>query len=335
MRNVQRVVTVTLNTAIDRVLEAPGLAIGEHLKVKQVSRQPAGKAINVSRALAILGGDSIATGLVGRDELDMFEAELHQAGPGRVICQLLTVRGATRENITIIDPQAHVDLHLRDEGFAVTEQDVRRMRTKIDLLARPDALVIFSGSLPRGLSAEAFGGMVIAALRASAKVVLDVEGALLRKTLSTMSALSTADAPMPRLWMVKPNRQELEQAFDEDELNDASAVMAAARRLGKQAHWVALSLGPEGAWLVGDQGVWRGEVELAEREVANTVGCGDCLLAGLLWGQMQGYHPARVLREGLAAAAANAMQSGVACFNSDQITPIRDRASIREVDLSA
>ena len=91
------VITINLNTAIDRVLEVPKLIAGAHAKGKQISRYPAGKAINVSRALSRLKCDSVATGFVGQGEAGMFEQFLRDTKPGGIICQLLSVRGQTRE----------------------------------------------------------------------------------------------------------------------------------------------------------------------------------------------------------------------------------------------
>jgi fructose-1-phosphate kinase PfkB-like protein len=80
---IESVITVNLSTAIDRVLEVPDFRIGGHARVRQISRYPAGKAINVSRALARLGRTSIATGFVGQHEQDHFDRFLRSMSPGR------------------------------------------------------------------------------------------------------------------------------------------------------------------------------------------------------------------------------------------------------------
>ncbi len=129
------IVTVTLNTALDRVLNVENFAIGEHLPAEEVSRFPAGKGINLSRGLARLGRDSIATGFVGNEESSQFEQVLKRSTPGRAVSQLLSVRGQTRENITILDPLNHTDTHIRTAGCEITRQDVQRIVSKLGLLA--------------------------------------------------------------------------------------------------------------------------------------------------------------------------------------------------------
>jgi len=105
-----RIVTVTLNPAIDHLLEAPQFAVGSHVRARRIGRNPAGKGINVARVIATLGSRCIATGLVGKGELGMFESFLDERGEGRVTNQLLVIHGRTRDNVTIMDQigRAHV-----------------------------------------------------------------------------------------------------------------------------------------------------------------------------------------------------------------------------------
>ena len=63
-----RIVTVTLHTALDRVVEAPGLAVGAHIHASEVVCYPGGKGVNVSVTLDRLGVANQATGFVGREE---------------------------------------------------------------------------------------------------------------------------------------------------------------------------------------------------------------------------------------------------------------------------
>ena len=50
------IVTVTLNPAVDKVLEVPGFHVGAHVRASVASLLPAGKGVNVARGLVRLGG---------------------------------------------------------------------------------------------------------------------------------------------------------------------------------------------------------------------------------------------------------------------------------------
>ncbi len=146
------IVTVTLNPSVDRVIEAPRFAVGSNVRGNVVARYPAGKGVVVSRVLATLGSRSIVTGLIGSEELNYFETFLERVGEGRIITQFLVARGRTRENITVVDPVEDTETHVREIGFEVREDDVVRITSKVGLLAHRGALMVFSGSIPPGVS---------------------------------------------------------------------------------------------------------------------------------------------------------------------------------------
>ncbi|MCC7204606.1 MAG: hypothetical protein IT441_05970 [Phycisphaeraceae bacterium] len=327
------IITVNLNTAIDRVLEVPGLALGAHLAGKRLSRYPAGKGINVTRALATLGRASVATGFVGEAELQDFEEFLDETSHRKAICQLLSVRGRTRENITLIDPQAHTDIHVREEGFEVTRRDLVRMRSKIGLLARPGTLVIFSGSIPQGMTAEDLRPLIHAASAGGAALALDLGGELARETVKELSAPTSASPPQGS-WMIKPNAQELVEMLGVPATNDRQQLLGLAEKLLDRVTWVALTLGAEGAMLIGREGVWSGRLSIPAEDgeaALHTVGCGDCMLAGLVDAASTGAEPADMLRRGLACATANTLLPGAATFDLNQVQKLEPLAQIEKL----
>lgn len=334
------VITINLNTAIDRVLEVPKLTAGAHAKGKQISRYPAGKAINVSRALSRLKCDSVATGFVGQGEAGMFEQFLRDTKPGRIICQLLSVRGQTRENITLIDPVLHTDTHIRDEGFEVTDADFHRMMSKLGLLARPNAIMVFSGSLPRGMDIPKLNMLLMMAMSGGAKVVLDVAGDMLAQLIGLDPAAGPDAAPPPPddnpLWLIKPNQQELAHMLGLEEVTDDQQIVEAGLKLARNVRHVVVTLGSQGAWLIEGDEAWRGRIEVDQKEVINTVGCGDSMIAGLLEGYLCGSNPGPgvddqghapqtpegMLKRGLAVATANALGPGIAEFDLELVREI-------------
>ncbi|MCC7407628.1 MAG: hypothetical protein IT442_06125 [Phycisphaeraceae bacterium] len=327
------IITVNLNTAIDRVLEVPGLALGAHLAGRRLSRYPAGKGINVTRALATLGRASVATGFVGEGELQAFEEFLDETSHRKAVCQLLSVRGRTRENITLIDPEAHTDIHVREEGYEVTRRDLVRMRSKIGLLARPGTLVIFSGSIPQGMTAEDMRPLIHAASVGGAALALDLGGELARQTIEELTAPASASPPQGS-WLIKPNAQELVEMLGVPATNDRHKLLDLVRGLLDRVTWVALTLGAEGAMLISRQGAWSGRLPIpaeAGGTALHTVGCGDSMLAGLVDAAADGSEPADMLRHGLACATANTLVPGAATFDPDQVRKFEPLAQIEKL----
>ena len=323
MNRLPRIVTVTLHTAIDRVLEVPDFAVGEHVPARQIARQAAGKGINVSVALARLGVASIATGFVGHGEDAFFAQRLRDAIPGRAISQLLTVRGATRENITLLDPNRHTDTHLRTQGYTVTDRDVSRLAAKLGLLANPQAVVIFSGSLPEGMTLDQLRALVSLANGRGARVALDLAGSALRHIVGTDLGIARQ-----KVWLIKPNRQELADAVGQPTLATPDALEDAGRTLAKGSTWVAVTQGSEGSSLVSEEGGWHAQTSMPSGAVVNTVGCGDCFLAGLVAALVQDQPPAEALGRANAVAAANACTREVCGFEKDQIQNLAQQTHV-------
>ena len=316
MTNPSTIVTVAMNPAVDRVIEVPNLSLGDHQIGRLVSRTPAGKGVNVARALSALGMSSLVTGFVGDDCFDEYETFLREAS---VQGQLLRVAGRTRENITLLDPVRGVDTHIRDAGFEITSEDLVRLRNKLNLLAGDGVMVIYSGSLPPGVSPEAFREMVETTLRAGALVVVDTSGPAL-----------TAVADLP-LQLVKPNVDELALLVDHPISGD-DEIIAAGRALSRTIQTVIVSCGSAGGYVFVAESAMLGQVDLGSRPVVNTVGCGDCLLAGFVVERAKGAPVRDAYRRALAVATAAAVNLNPGEFDPAVVDELTARTAVEPVE---
>ncbi|MHC5035318.1 MAG: 1-phosphofructokinase family hexose kinase [Planctomycetota bacterium] len=285
-----KIITVTLNPAVDKVLEVPDFQVGAHAKARTRAVLPAGKGVNVARGLTRLGGRALACGFIGRDEERMYAENLGAEG---VDARFSAVPGRTRTNTTVLDPEAHTTTHLREEGFEVGQDDLARLTESVAgfLAGGTGRTVVFSGSLPPGMTPADFAALVIACGEAGAQVVVDTNGPALRAALET-GCVET----------LKPNLLELAECLGrpvprEDAVAGATELLGPAKR-------VLLTLGAEGAYLVTADLTVGQRCPLAESEVRNTVGCGDAFLAGWLRGEQVGGDESESLCWAVAAGAA-------------------------------
>ncbi|TVQ31399.1 MAG: hypothetical protein EA376_09835 [Phycisphaeraceae bacterium] len=298
-----RIVTVTLNPALDHVIVAENFKIGKRVAGwiaddRYPAGFPTGKGIAISRVLGFKGIRSIATGFVGRNELDMFEGFLEKKASGRVVSQFLVVQKRTRDNITIVDPVNETETHIRDVGFEVQQDDVKRISSKVAMLSRPDTIVCFAGSLPRGLEPEQFGRLVARCVGQGARVVVDTNSEGLR-------GLKTR-----RLWMIKLNVDEVGMLADlpvdsRERLIEAARSLTAAR--GGSYDVVLVTRGADGAMLFTEDVALIGQVSVHPGRIVSTAGSGESLVAGVLSVLNKGGDWVSALREGLALATANAI----------------------------
>lgn len=310
-------ITVTPNPSVDRTLEVPGLAVGRHLKGRLVRVQPGGKGINVARCLAALGVPSVVTGIVGQAELGLFRDSF--AGTA-VTLELVPTPRPTRTCTTILDPESHTDTHIREEGSHVDAQEIEVLRAKLNSLACPDALVVFCGSLPPGMTASALTSLVEACHARRAQVAADLNGPDLRAALRA------------RLLMAKPNVQELGECLGRD-LRDASEpeLLAAATELLNRAETILVTRGRDGAFAVRSGEALAGRVEIGAPR--NTVGCGDAFLAGYLAALWRGEPLRDALRLALACGAAQALAEAPGRLSATLVRQLAKRARFRQLPL--
>jgi len=313
-----QIIAVSLNPAIDRVVEAPGFQAGGHQRVRRVARYPAGKAINVARAMAALDQQAVVTGFVGEAEAAWYRQFLQEEGI--VDCRLTPVKGSTRENISIADPlSTNTDTHLIEEGFTVTSSDVAQLRDVLGSFAIGGRLIAFSGSLPTGLSVEQFTELLQYCLDSGAEVAVDSSGAALS---------AAADLP---LWLVKPNRQELEEMAGSS-LQTYEQQKDIASKLAQRIRWVLVSAGAEGAWLFDKHNSRRAVLKLPADEIVGTVGCGDVLFGGFLAGWQ---HASRSdTAPDAESPAADALRHGVAAatFSATQLMRAVDATNVKRLE---
>lgn len=319
----RRIVTVTLNPAVDRVLEAPNFAVGKHIRGKRVALYPAGKGINVSRVLATLDTRSIATGFVGKGELGMFEEHLEEIGDNRITCQLLIVQARTRDNVTIVDPINDTETHIRDEGFNVQPEDVARMASKLSLLANENSTMVFAGSLPPGVSSSAFAHMIDRCVEQGAAVAVD----------TSLQGLS--DLHEQNIWLLKVNQEELAAMADAPTASEEEVIAAAwslSLRAGGAIHHVLATRGADGAVLIGDTVALQGRVGVHPGRILSTVGCGDCMVAGVIAAYVRSGDWKIAMREGLAAATAGAIGRKAGFIDMEDVAEFREMAIIEPLD---
>lgn len=291
------ILTIGLNPAIDRILECPDFHVGGHQQARQIARLASGKAANVSRALAHLGADSIATGFVGAGELPFFHEQLlASVGPGRILCHFVEVSGTTRENITILDPKRRggVETHIRDRGFTVNAAEIALLEKRIRQDLKPGDLAIFSGSLCLGLPELYFSWIIDLCTSLQARVVIDTNGEPLK------------EAATKKIWMLKPNLEELRQLLGVEVPNAASAIRDAASQLLACAEHILISRGRNGAVLLTKEAAYSAR-SLANRDAVRTVSCGDHLLAGFVAERAAGRDLERSLIAAMALATARAL----------------------------
>ncbi|MDJ0335150.1 1-phosphofructokinase [Salinibacterium sp. G-O1] len=258
------IITMTLNPSLDRTLVVDRLARGAILRTSEPTLEPGGKGVNVTRALALNGIPSIAILPLGGREGTELHSMLAEAG---VNTRALAVSGRTRSNITIAEHDGTVT-KLNEPGSQLHDHEVRALADLVASNVSAGDWIVMSGSVPPGFTSEQMK-MFAAGLSAhDVHLAIDTSG----------DALIAGIEARPRL--IKPNRAELAEISGRalECLSDVVDAATAVRDRGVEM--VLVSLGADGAVLVGPDGVVVGTSRVEHPR--STVGAGDSFLAGFL-----------------------------------------------------
>jgi len=284
------IITVTLNASVDRTVEVPGMKVGKLLTGRLRVSVPAGKGVNLSNILALLGVPSVITGFVGRRQLYLFQ-NLEKETGGLIRCEMVPIKGQTRISTTIIDPGKKQETHIKELGPAVRQDEKRALEKKLTQIARKSDIVVFAGSPAQNFFLQDYRSLLGTARKKMALVGVDASPRWLKQ------------ATRERVKFIKPNRQELTGLVGMA-LPDKKAMVSAARRLLSSCEMVVATLGAKGALLVaGDEVLYAAAPRV---KAISTVGAGDAFLAGFLAFHRAGKDNTEALRWAVACGSASA-----------------------------
>jgi tagatose 6-phosphate kinase len=242
-----RALTVTLNAALDVTYRIAALEPGATHRVTDVAIRAGGKGVNVARVLCALGVPVLATGLAGGQAGAALRDDLERAGVPQA---MFPIAGETRRTVTVVPGSGQATL-FAEPGPVITPAEWSGF---LGHFAELDAdVVVLSGSLPKGLPADAYATLVRAT---SAPVVLDADG----------PALAGGAAAGPAV--ITPNRSELARASTVDDplALGAEAALVSDGTSGMTAYT------PDGVWTAAPPEVLAG----------NPTGAGDAAVAALV-----------------------------------------------------
>jgi 1-phosphofructokinase family hexose kinase len=271
MKRRNMIVTVGLSPAWDITCRGQNLDWGRHQVISSCHEQPAGKALNISRALAWMGEKSIAAGLWGQNDYELM-LEAVGALKKHVKVKMTVVSGNTRRNITVVDTAKYRDMHLRSRSELATAQTLRKLKADLGSILHQGCICVFAGTMSEGKLLSEVVRLVKSCRDGGVKIVLDTSGAALRQIVDTGV-----------VWLLKSNVKELGGLLGQTIRNETKSLVKAGQKLLNKIEVVLISRGDKGAVVVTNEGAWHCRC-VDSGKVLSTVGCGDYLLAGFLKG---------------------------------------------------
>ena len=284
------ILTVTLNTSIDKLYLIESVQPETVMRVKEVHNTAGGKGLNVSKVAAKLREPVTATGFIGGFNGQYLESLISSP---LVQCAFTHVPGETRSCINCWDLSNGHSTEYLEPGQPVTPEDVSRFLADFKAwLPKADAVTI-SGSTPGGVPDDFYCELIRLCRAAHIPVLVDTSGSRL--------IAAVREKPL----FIKPNEDEITQLTGRTLSGRKEAVQALNELRESGIPCVVLSMGAEGALLACDQGVFHGKPPIITPR--NTVGCGDSMVAGFAVGFARRLPIGETFRMALAVSAANAL----------------------------
>ena len=284
------ILTVTLNTSIDKLYLIDKNVPETVMRVREKHDSAGGKGLNVSRVAALLGEGVTAAGFVGGHNGQYLESLIREQNIHRAFTH---VDHETRCCINCWDLSAGVSTEYLEPGAPVEKKDLERFFSDFDGLLPKADVVAVSGSLPKGAPADTYGEIIRRCRGKGVPVLVDTSGEALRAAVQAGPDL------------IKPNTDEIAQLLGEAPAGEDALIAAAVRLRAGGVSRAVVSLGAEGALMVCAEGVFKGRPPRITPK--NTVGCGDSMIAGFAVGMARRLPPEETFRIALAVSAANAL----------------------------
>jgi 6-phosphofructokinase 2 len=290
----REILTITLNPAVDLDSSVAAVMAGPKLRCATPVIDPGGGGINISRAVAALGGTSKALVAAGGAMGDVLTGLLTREA---VAARIIQAPGETRQSLSVTESNTGAQYRFVFPGPVWGAVDVARALAEIATVIPEGGLAILSGSQPQGFADDFAAQLVRLAAEKGAGVALDSSGDALRALRA---------GRITGLELLRLDQAEAAELAGRA-LNEASASAGFAFELVAKgvARIVVLAHGAEGSVLVTDQGQWF--CNAADVPVRSKTGAGDSFVAGFVLALARGMAPDMALQRGVAAASAAVM----------------------------
>ena len=310
------ILTVTANSALDRVLFIDEWSPGLPMRTDRYLDCMGGKGMDCSVVLRHLGVDTVALvfagGATGRDMLVV-------ADRYGIVTEPVWADGETRVSHVICE-RAHgrhnhiISGSLR-VGDAHTDELLQRFRRRV---GEAD-WVVCAGTVAPGCPSTLYRDLIAIAAESGTPVLVDCAGVPMLAALEARPAIA------------KMNHEEFELTFA---MRPRSSEEWAeeARRVCRthEMRALVLTLGAEGMIVAVEDGAFH--VAAPVQRAVNAAGAGDAVSAALVWRLAEGDGWADALRWAAGTAAAVVLTEGTADCRAEDVERLRGEVVVRELD---
>lgn len=279
--------TITFNPSIDYIMNLESFSDNSINRASSEYVNCGGKGINVSSILTNLDLETTALGFISGFTGEYIEKTLLKEGMKTDFIQLKD--GISRINVKL---KSKTETEINGNGPIISQEYITKLIDKIKLFKEDDILVL-AGSVPSSLPKNTYEIIISNLQDKKIKFVVDATGELILNTLKY------------RPFLIKPNNHELEEIFKIKITSEEQLILNAKKLQSLGAQNVLISLAKDGAILIDkNQNIYKSSAPTGK--LINSVGAGDSMVAGFIYGYLKYNNLDDALKFGISAGTATA-----------------------------
>ena len=296
--------TVTFNPSLDYIVGVDEFKTGKVNRTAEELILPGGKGINVSIVLQNLGMESIPLGFAGGFTGEEIRRLLKEQKVEEQFVRVkkgisrINVKLRSLENMPDGEKTVSEESEINGMGPEISGEELETFYRQLDTLQKGDILVL-AGSIPTVLPPTIYRDIMKRLQKRKVMIVVDATKDLLVNVLEYHP------------FLIKPNNYELGEIFGVTLQTKEDVVLYAKKLQEMGAGNVLVSMAGDGAVLVAEDGsVYRAEAP--EGRVRNSVGAGDSMVAGFLYGYLNSGTYEDAFYYGICSGSASAFSENLA-----------------------
>ena len=286
------IATVTFNPCLDKHITVNGFKLNETNRWTSLRQDAGGKGIDVSRAIHIMGGETMAYGFIGGHEGRTLEIMLAENG---VPFSFTPIRDETRTCFIVADTRTHQQTRINAPGPRITKKELDIFFRHLWQTSKPQLLVA-AGSIPPGCPDDIYYRLTLEAKGYGVRTVLDSASRWMKKGIKA------------KPYLIKPNVQEAEELLNTRLANEEAIIGAALSLVEMGIDIGAISRGKDGIIAADSETIVKAVPPPVK--VKSTVGAGDSAVAGLSLKLAAGEPLSRACQLAVAMGTAAALTPG-------------------------
>ncbi|AUM62606.1 1-phosphofructokinase [Spiroplasma monobiae] len=292
--------TLTLNPAVDHIVLAnKKVELGVTNYYNDEYKVVGGKGINAGIILKNLTAEVQAIGIMGEKNKEIFLDKFKEINLNN---KFFLNQGSTRVNYKIKHLESKQETELNGMGFETQKEVLEDLILYLKDNLKKEDIVMLTGSVAMGIEKDIYEQIGKLANEKEAILICDATNDLLKNVLNE------------KPFLIKPNLEEicstLGLEFNEDiSFEETKELIQKLKDLGAQN--VLLSMGSKGSlYFDSNNDVYK--VGIAQGKLVNSVGAGDSMLAGFVFGKYKNLSIENTLQYAAASGAATAFNEWLA-----------------------